>query len=90
MKKLLNQRDEQNEGAQDSDRSLSLMHLSKLFNELKQTRGQLVSGSAPSKYDTQAHQAVSEYEQKIYRLLPLFIKVLYSTNCIYLITINVC
>lgn len=89
MRKLLTQRDSDSitaanssTGRGDSDQTLSLMHLNKLFNELKNSSGQFISGTAgPSKYmDTQAHQAVTEYEQKIYRLLPLFLKVSWSVK----------
>lgn len=80
VRKLLTQRDEQTGSQPNTDHSLSLMHLNKLFNELKLSSGQLINGPAVgvggiSKYDHQAHQAIAEYEQKVYRLLPLFLKV---------------
>lgn len=79
VRKLLTQRDEQNGAMPNTDHSLSLMHLNKLFNELKLNSGQLINGPGGgdriSKYDTESHAAMADYEQKVYRLLPLFLKV---------------
>ncbi|RWS13484.1 WD repeat and FYVE domain-containing protein 3-like protein [Dinothrombium tinctorium] len=79
MRKILNHREDASQ-MPSTDQDLSLMHLNKLFNEIKHNNSQFISGSgnqafAPSKYDIQAQQAYSEYEQKIYKLLPLFMKV---------------
>ena len=79
MRKILNQKDEVSFDASDQD--LSLMHLNKLFSEIKANDSQLSNwssggaSSGQSKYDLQAHEMISEYEQKIYKLLPLFLKV---------------
>ena len=79
MRKILNQKDEVSFDASDQD--LSLMHINKLFSEIKANDSQLSNwssggaSSGPSKYDLQAHEMISEYEQKIYKLLPLFLKV---------------
>ena len=59
---------------QPSDQQLSLAHLNKLFNEIKIEKNPS-HDSRPSKYDIQSHEAINEYEGKIYRLLPLFLKV---------------
>lgn len=87
MRKIMNQREEVLFNASDQD--LSLMHLNKLFSEIKISSGSLVNnsaGSGPSKYDIQAHEAISEHEQKIYKLLPLFLKVAIQANYVFIFT----
>uniref|UniRef100_T1KMA3 WD repeat and FYVE domain-containing protein 3 n=1 Tax=Tetranychus urticae TaxID=32264 RepID=T1KMA3_TETUR len=60
---------------QSSDQQLYLAHLNKLFNEIKTSQYAFRDVGGPSKYDIHAHEAINEYESKIYRLLPLFLKV---------------